>query len=62
MKPFLENNGAAIYVGRATTAREQTSVLVFTPQLNVSIGQFLQHFENLLWFVYGQGEKSKQNI
>ena len=31
MKPCHENNGAAIYVGRATTAH------------NASIGQLLQH-------------------
>ena len=65
MKPYHENNGAAIYVGSAAT-RAQSFVLMFTLELNILTGTFLlascsNTFQTLLWFVHSQGQNRKKN-
>ena len=40
MKPYHENNGAAIYVGSAATVNRQSFVLMLTLQLNILTGTF----------------------
>ena len=61
MKPYHENNGAAIYVGRAATLHNPLFV-TFTPQLNILTKTFRlvrcsNTFQILLSFVQGQGQK-----
>ena len=65
MKPCHENNGAAIYVGRAAILHNPGFVLTFTPQLNILAKTFRlvscsNTFQILLLFVQGQGQKGKQ--
>ena len=52
MKPCHENNGAAVYVGRAAILCFNVHSTVEYLNKNVSIG--------LLFFVQGQGQKGKQ--
>ena len=60
MKPCHENNGAAIYVGRprpCTIICFNVYTTVEYLNRNVSIGLCCPNtFENLLWFVHGQGQ------
>ena len=61
MKSCLNNNDAAIYVGKAATVQNTLFNVHTTSEYlhrNVSIGQLLYAFENLSWSVYGQGQKN----
>ena len=57
MKPYHENNGAAIYVGRATTLHNPLFNVHNTVEYlnrNISIGQLIQHIPNSIVVLYSQ--------
>ena len=60
MKPCNENNGAAIYVGRAATLHNPFFNVHTTVEYlnkNVSIGQLLQHIPNSIVVCAGSTTK-----
>ena len=57
VKPCLENSGAAIYVGTATILCFNVHTTVEYLNRSVLFVSFSNKFQNLFWFVHGQGRK-----